>query len=60
MSEHDSETEIREELKARIKLWIPHVESLAESYRYAAQGKEIHPIHKDLLDDMKDVSQDEK
>jgi len=43
-----------EELKEHIRMWIPHVEMLAENYRYAAQEKEIHPIHKDLLDDMKE------
>jgi len=51
--------EIREELKARIKLWIPHIEQLAKDYQHSVGSDEIHPIHKDLIADMKEVSHDE-
>jgi len=42
-----------EELKEHIRIWIPHVERLAEDYAIYMHS-EMHPIHKALLDDMRE------
>jgi len=41
------------EIKARIKLWIPHVRRLAEDYAFYMNSE---PVHQDLLDDMLEVA----
>jgi len=44
-----------ETLRERVKLWIPVIEQLSRDYRHATGVSEIHPIHQDLIDDMKDM-----
>jgi len=51
-------SEESESIKARIRLWLPHIEGLAHDYAWMAHrdGTKLHPIHQDLIDDMRTVA----
>jgi len=43
-----------ETLREHVKLWIPVIEQLSRDYKHATGVSEIHPIHQDLIHDMKE------
>jgi len=51
-------SEEAENIKARIRLWLPHVESMAHDYAWMVHqdSTKLHPIHQDLIDDMRTVA----
>jgi len=47
-----------ENIKSRIRLWLPHIEALAHDYAWMTHqdSTKLHPIHQDLIDDMRTVA----